>query len=191
MLLESTPTEPIPVGRLAVDGQIGCSCQVWKREVCSQVPKVLGGCCSRRGTPAASLFVLGCWPTSGHRPIRARRALERSVGRSVVSLGAHDRTLAPAKHQRLHGRGLERPTMHRGVIDEHTAFNHPLFDVSKAARVRSVPTHAHRHHFERAMHPLEALAAALRSSSTGQTSSAELITCAIATEPAHRRARSS
>ncbi len=39
---------------------------------------------------------------------------------------------APAKHFGKHRQDFERPAMHRGVIDEHAAFLHYLFDVAKA-----------------------------------------------------------
>ena len=44
--------------------------------------------------------------------------------------------------------------MQSGVIDEHAAFSHHLFDVPKAQRIGRVPAHAHQHHFQRVVHPL-------------------------------------
>jgi hypothetical protein len=48
--------------------------------------------------------------------------------------------------------------MHRGVIDHNAALGHHLLNMAQAQRVRRVPPHAHQHHLDRVVKPLEYLA---------------------------------
>jgi hypothetical protein len=48
--------------------------------------------------------------------------------------------------------------MHGGVIDEHAALGHHLLDVAQAQRICAIPAHAHEHHFQWVVQPLDDLA---------------------------------
>jgi len=48
--------------------------------------------------------------------------------------------------------------MNRGVINAHATLGHHLLDVAQALRVGNVPAHAHQHHLDRIVHPLDDLA---------------------------------
>ncbi len=72
----------------------------------------------------------------------------------VHSPALTDRALAPTDHDRQHRQHLDRPAMQRGVIDEDPTVGHHLLNVPKAQRIGRIPTHAHQHHFQRAVHPL-------------------------------------
>jgi len=45
--------------------------------------------------------------------------------------------------------------MHRGVIDQHAALGHHLFQVAQAQRVGRVPANAHQHDLQREVQPLD------------------------------------
>jgi hypothetical protein len=42
------------------------------------------------------------------------------------------------------GSDLDRPSVNRGVIDQHPALGHHLLDVAQAQRVGRAPAHAHQ-----------------------------------------------
>ena len=85
--------------------------------------------------------------------------LAADVDVRLVHPPAHaHRALAPAKHRGQHRQDLDRPTMDGGVIDEHAALGHHLFDVTQTQRVRCVPANADQHHLQRIVHPLDHLA---------------------------------
>jgi len=48
--------------------------------------------------------------------------------------------------------------MNRGVIDDHAALGHHLFNVAQDQRVGRVPAHADQHHLQRIVQPLDHLA---------------------------------
>jgi len=48
--------------------------------------------------------------------------------------------------------------MDSGVIDEHAALDHHLFNVTQAQRMGRVPAHADQHHLDRVVQPLDHLA---------------------------------
>lgn len=60
------------------------------------------------------------------------------------------------------GLDLQRPAMHRGMVDDHPAFGHHLLDIAKAQRVGSPPAHALQHDLERVVQSLDYLAQSRR-----------------------------
>ena len=92
-----------------------------------------------------------------------------------------DRALAPAKQLGQHRQHLDRPPMHRCVVDHHAALGHHLVQVAQAQRPRRVPVNTHRHHLDPVVQPLENLGQRIirRSFSPGPVSSAHLSGCGL------------